>query len=71
MKPVEESVIVEWSKKKKHIQDRINRIKKRLKKYNKQLAHFEFRLKVIQKYEKDKKRANSSSNQDGVLEENL
>jgi pyruvate-formate lyase-activating enzyme len=46
-------VIEDWVSKKKHIQDRLNRIKKRLKKYQKQEKHFELRLKLIQKYEKD------------------
>jgi hypothetical protein len=51
--PVE--VIAEWAKKKKHIQDRLNRIKKRLKKYNKQEKHFELRLRLIKEYEKSSK----------------
>jgi pyruvate-formate lyase-activating enzyme len=46
-------IIEDWVSKKKHIQDRLNRIKKRLKKYQKQEKHFELRLKLIQKYEKD------------------
>lgn len=46
-------VIEDWVSKKKHVQDRLNRIKKRLKKYQKQEKHFELRLKLIQKYEKD------------------
>ena len=44
-------VIKDWIKNKKRIQDRINRIKKILKKKNKQLAHFEFRIRSIKKYE--------------------
>jgi len=52
---VPNEVIIEWVKKKKHIQDRLNRIKKRLKKYNKQLSHFEFRLKLVRAYEKETK----------------
>jgi predicted nucleic-acid-binding protein len=51
MIPVE--VVEDWTKNKKRILDRVNRIKKRLKKYNKQLAHFELRLRVIQKHEKE------------------
>lgn len=47
MKKIPESVILDWKKNKKRIQDRINRIKKRLKKYNKQLAHYEMRLRLI------------------------
>lgn len=53
MKKIPEEVIQDWVKNKKRISDRINRIKKRLKKYNKQLAHFEFRDKLIKQYEKD------------------
>ncbi len=49
--PIE--VIKEWSLKKKYIQDRLNKIKKRIKKYNKQLAHFEMRLRLVEKFEKD------------------
>ena len=52
MSKVPEEVIEDWKKKKKHIQDRLNRINKRLKKYNKQKAHFELRIKLIEKYEK-------------------
>jgi hypothetical protein len=52
MIPVE--VIKDWIKNKKRIQDRLNRIKKRLKKYEKQKAHFEMRLRVIQQNEKSK-----------------
>lgn len=46
------NTIEDWIKNKKRIQDRLNRINKRLKKYNKQKAHFEFRLKVIKEHEK-------------------
>lgn len=49
---VSDETILEWVKKKKHIQDRLNRIKKRLKKYHKQEKHFEFRLKMIKQFEK-------------------
>jgi len=48
---VSQEVILEWVAKKKHIQDRLNRIKKRLKKYEKQQKHFSFRLKMIADYE--------------------
>lgn len=54
MNKVPEEVILEWASKKKHIQDRLNRIKKRIKKYSKQEKHFEFRIKMIKEYEKDK-----------------
>lgn len=49
---IPKEVIDDWKKNKKRILDRINRIKKRLKKYNKQLAHYEMRLKVIKANEK-------------------
>lgn len=51
MNKVPQEVIIEWASKKKHIQDRLNRIKKRLKKYNKQEKHFQFRLFLIKEYE--------------------
>lgn len=54
MKKIPEDVIEDWVKNKKRITDRINRIKKRLKKYEKQKNHFELRLKLIQQYEKNK-----------------
>jgi chaperonin cofactor prefoldin len=50
---IPETVVKEWVKDKKRIQDRLNRIKKRLKKFAKQEKHFEMRLKAVQKYEKD------------------
>lgn len=53
MKRVPDEVILEWVAKKKHIQDRLNRIKKRLKKYLKQEKHFELRMSLIRKYEKE------------------
>lgn len=55
MKKIPPEVIEEWAKKKKHIQDRLNRIKKRLKKYNKQLTHFELRLRLVKKLEESLK----------------
>lgn len=55
MNKVPEEVIVEWAKKKKHIQDRLNRINKRLKKYSKQKIHFEFRMRMIKEYERKNK----------------
>ena len=48
-------VIQDWIKNKKRIQDRINRIKKRLKKYEKQKNHYLLRLKYIEEFEKIKK----------------
>jgi len=50
---VPEEVIQDWIKNKKRIQDRLNRVRKRLKKYQKQEKHFEMRLKAVQKYEKE------------------
>jgi len=52
MNKIPEEVIKDWVKNKKRIRDRLNRIKKRLKKYNKQLAHFEMRMRLIAQYEK-------------------
>jgi predicted ribosome quality control (RQC) complex YloA/Tae2 family protein len=54
-KKIPEEVIQDWVKNKKRIQDRLNRLKKRLKKYEKQKNHFEMRLKAIHAYEKTKK----------------
>ena len=48
--PIE--VIQEWVAKKKYVQDRLNKIKKRLLKYEKQRKHFEFRLQMIRQQEK-------------------
>lgn len=50
---VPEKVMQDWIKNKKRIRDRLNRIKKRLKKLQKQEKHFEMRLKAIQKHEKE------------------
>jgi predicted nucleic acid-binding Zn-ribbon protein len=47
-------VVKDWVKNKKRIQDRIARIKKRLKKYEKQKHHFELRLFTVEKYLKDR-----------------
>lgn len=55
MSQVSKETIQEWAKKKKHIRDRLNRIKKRLKKYSKQEKHFEFRLRLIKEYENQSK----------------
>jgi len=51
MKKIPEVIIKDWIKNKKRIQDRLNRIKKRLKKLQKQEKHFEMRLKVIKEHE--------------------
>lgn len=50
-KKIPEKVIQDWASKKKHIQDRLNRIKKRIKKYQKQEKHFELRLRLIKEHE--------------------
>lgn len=55
MPKIEEEVIKDWVKNKKRIRDRLNRIKKRLKKYSKQEKHFELRLKLIKEYEQESK----------------
>jgi chaperonin cofactor prefoldin len=52
---IPQEIVQDWVKNKKRIQDRLNRIKKRLKKYAKQEKHFEMRLKAIAQYEKDHK----------------
>lgn len=54
MTKVSEQVVQEWAGKKRHIQDRLNRINKRLKKYEKQKKHFEFRLKMVKQYEQQR-----------------
>jgi predicted ribosome quality control (RQC) complex YloA/Tae2 family protein len=60
MSKIPEEVIQEWAKKKKHIQNRLNRIKKRLKKFQKQEKHFELRLRLVQQYEKENKSRDSN-----------
>ena len=52
MAQIPDVVIQDWIKNKKRIQDRLNRIKKRLKKFSKQEKHFEMRLRMIKEYEK-------------------
>ena len=59
MSKISKEVIQEWAKKKTHIRNRLNRIKKRLKKYSKQEKHFELRLRLIQQYEKENSTNNS------------
>lgn len=44
---IPEKTIKDWVLNKKRIQDRLNRIKKRLKKLLKQEKHFEMRLRLI------------------------
>lgn len=50
---IPQEVILSWIKNKKRIQDRLNRIKKRLAKFEKQKGHFEMRIREISKYEKE------------------
>lgn len=52
MKKIPESVILDWKKNKKRIQDRLNKIKKRIKKYVKQEKHYEMRIRLIKEYER-------------------
>lgn len=52
MQKIPNEVILDWKKNKKRIQDRLNRIKKRLKKYLKQEKHYEMRIRLIKDYEK-------------------
>jgi hypothetical protein len=49
---IPKNVVEDWVKNKKRIQDRLNRIKKRMKKFAKQEKHFEMRLREIAKHEK-------------------
>ena len=53
---VSKEVIEDWVKNKKRIQDRLNRIRKRLKKFSKQEKHFVMRLNMIRKYEDEQRR---------------
>ena len=48
---ISQEVIEDWVKNKKRIQDRLNRINKRLRKLEKQKIHFEKRLRVIKQHE--------------------
>jgi len=51
MNKIPEAVVLDWVKNKKRIQDRLNRIQKRLRKLSKQEKHFSMRLAEIKKYE--------------------
>jgi hypothetical protein len=55
MSKIPEQVIQEWASKKKYIQDRLNRINKRLKKFEKQKKHFELRMRLVKEYERERK----------------
>src|SRR5271170_8522451 len=48
---ISQQIIEDWVKNKRRIQDRLNRIKKRIKKLSKQEKHFEMRLRTIKQYE--------------------
>lgn len=64
---IPDQVIQDWIKNKKRIRDRLNRIKKRLKKLQKQEKHFEMRIRMIQKHEKENQtKDNSAPNPDGL-----
>jgi chaperonin cofactor prefoldin len=52
MSKIPETILLDWLKNKKRIQDRLNRINKRIKKYTKQKNHFESRIRAIEAYEK-------------------
>jgi len=49
---IPEEVIKDWILNKKRINDRLNRIKKQLKKLHKKEKHFEMRLRMITESEK-------------------
>jgi len=59
---IPEKVIKDWVKKETHIQNRINRINKRLKKFEKQKKHFEMRLRLLREYKKKHGNDNPNSN---------
>lgn len=59
MSKVPEEVIQDWVKNKKRISDRLNRIKKRLKKLQKQEKHFEMRLRLINQASVPKRKEHS------------
>jgi hypothetical protein len=49
---IPDPVLQGWVKNKRRIQDRLNRINKRIKKLDKQKRHFEMRMRAIQNHEK-------------------
>lgn len=67
---IPEKVMQDWVKNKTRIRDRLNRIKKRIKKLQKQEKHFEMRLKAIQKHEKESQK-DSTPNPDGLSGEGV
>jgi len=46
---IKDEVIKEWAAKLKYNRDRLNRIKKRIKKLQKQEKHFELRIRLAEK----------------------
>lgn len=56
--PPPEDVIKEWARKQTYIENTINKLNKRLKKYEKKKKHFEMRLRLLKEY---KKKANNTS----------
>lgn len=67
---IPEAVIKDWVGNKTRIQNKLNRLNKRLKKYNKQKAHYEMRMRAIVKYEKENK-ASKNTNSNGLSGEDL
>jgi hypothetical protein len=57
---IPKEVIEDWIKNKKRIQDRLNRIRKRMKKFAKKEKHFAMRLNEIKKYEDEQRRISKS-----------
>lgn len=54
MKTIPNEILDEWAGKICHIEGRLNRIRKKLKKLNKQEKHFEMRLRLAKEYKKKK-----------------
>lgn len=54
---IPEDIIKEWSEKETYIQNRLNRINKRIKKYEKQKKHFEMRLRLAKEFKKKQNNA--------------
>lgn len=51
---IPDEVLKEWSEKIPYIESKLNRIRKRLKKYTKQERHFETRLRLAKEFKKKK-----------------
>lgn len=56
MRTLTDETILDWIRNEKRFQDRLNKINKIIKKYQKQKNHFEFRLDVIKKNKKGRAR---------------